>query len=135
MGTVWRATDTQLNRLVAVKEVVTPPGIAPEDRDAMYERMLREARAAAVLSHPGVVQVYDVVTDGDRPWIVMELLDARSLSDMVLEDGPLAPRAVAKSGEIGRASCRGGVWVAGGGRRRQQPTASRGRLHAPCITS
>ena len=98
MGTVWRATDTQLNRLVAVKEVVTPPGIAPEDRDAMYERMLREARAAAVLSHPGVVQVYDVVTDGDRPWIVMELLDARSLSDMVLEDGPLAPRAVAKIG-------------------------------------
>src|SRR5690606_20956162 len=68
------------------------------DRDAMYERMLREARAAAVLSHPGVVQVYDVVTDGDRPWIVMELLDARSLSDMVLEDGPLAPRAVAKIG-------------------------------------
>ena len=98
MGTVWRATDTQLNRPVAVKEVVTPPGIAPEDRDAMYERMLREARAAAMLSHPGVVQVYDVVTDGDRPWIVMELLDARSLSDVVLEDGPLAPRAVAKIG-------------------------------------
>lgn len=98
MGTVWRATDTQLNRNVAVKEVVPPPGIAPEDRDAMHERLLREARAAALLSHPGVVQVYDVVTDGDRPWIVMELLDARSLSDIVLEDGPLAPRAVAKIG-------------------------------------
>lgn len=98
MGTVWRATDTQLNRNVAVKEVVPPPGIAPEDRDAMHERLLREARAAALLSHPGVVQVYDVVTDGDRPWIVMELLDARSLSDIVLEDGPMAPRAVAKIG-------------------------------------
>jgi hypothetical protein len=98
MGTVWRATDTQLNRDVAVKEVVPPPGIAPEDRDAMYERMMREARAAAGLSHPGIVQVYDVVTDGNRPWVVMELLDARSLSDMVLEDGPLAPRAVAKIG-------------------------------------
>ncbi|HEY8472180.1 MAG TPA: serine/threonine-protein kinase [Natronosporangium sp.] len=98
MGTVWRATDTQLNRDVAVKEVVPPPGIAPEDRDAMYERMMREARAAASLSHPAIVQVYDVVTDGGRPWVVMELLDARSLSDMVLEDGPLAPRAVAKIG-------------------------------------
>jgi serine/threonine protein kinase len=98
MGTVWRGTDTQLNRNVAVKEVVPPPGIAPEDRDAMHERMLREARAAALLSHPGVVQVYDVVTDGDRPWIVMELLDARSLSDIVLEDGPLGARAVAKIG-------------------------------------
>ena len=98
MGTVWRATDTLLGRDVAVKEVVLPPGLAPADRDAMYQRTLREARAAAALQHPAVVQVYDVVTDGDRPWIVMELLDARSLADIVLEDGPLAPRAVAKIG-------------------------------------
>jgi hypothetical protein len=98
MGTVWRATDTQLGRDVAVKEVVPPAGIARDDREAMYERMLREARAAAVLSHPSIVQVYDVVTDGGRPWVVMELLDARSLSDVILQDGPLAPRAVAKVG-------------------------------------
>ena len=98
MGTVWRAHDRQLGRRVAVKEVVPPPGIAPEDREAMYQRMLREARAAAGLSHPGIVQVYDVVTDAGRPWVVMELLDARSLSDVVLQDGPLPPRAVAKIG-------------------------------------
>lgn len=98
MGTVWRATDTLLRRDVAVKEVVLPPGLAPSDRDAMYERTLREARAAAAIQHPAVVQVYDVVTEGGRPWIVMELLDARSLADMVIEDGPLPPRAVAKIG-------------------------------------
>lgn len=98
MGTVWRANDTLLRRDVAVKEVVSPPGLAPSDRDAMYERTLREARAAAALSHPAVVQVYDVVTENGRPWIVMELLDARSLADIVIEDGPLAPRAVAKIG-------------------------------------
>jgi len=98
MGTVWRATDTLLRRDVAVKEVVLPPGLAPTDRDAMYERTLREARAAAALQHPAVVQVYDVVTEGGRPWIVMELLDARSLADMVIEDGPIAQRAVAKIG-------------------------------------
>ncbi|QSB17096.1 protein kinase [Natronosporangium hydrolyticum] len=98
MGTVWRASDSQLGRNVAVKEVVPPPGIAPEDRDSMYQRMMREARAAASLSHPGIVQVYDVVTDSGRPWVVMELLDARSLSDVVLQDGPLAQRAVAKIG-------------------------------------
>nr|MDT0657982.1 serine/threonine-protein kinase [Micromonospora sp. DSM 115978] len=98
MGTVWRAADTLLRRDVAVKEVVLPPGLAPSDRDAMYERTLREARAAAALQHPAVVQVYDVVTEAGRPWIVMELLDARSLADMVIEDGPLAPRAVAKIG-------------------------------------
>lgn len=98
MGTVWRAADTLLRRDVAVKEVVLPPGLAPSDRDAMYERTLREARAAAALQHPAVVQVYDVVTEGGRPWIVMELLEARSLAEMVIEDGPLAPRAVAKIG-------------------------------------
>jgi hypothetical protein len=98
MGTVWRANDTLLRRDVAVKEVVLPPGLAPTDRDAMYERTLREARAAAAIQHPAVVQVYDVVTEGGRPWIVMELLDARSLADMVIEDGPVAPRAVAKIG-------------------------------------
>jgi serine/threonine protein kinase len=98
MGTVWRASDTLLRREVAVKEVVCPGGLAASDRDAMYERTLREARAAAALSHPSVVQVYDVVTEDGRPWIVMELLDARSLADMVIEDGPLAPRAVAKIG-------------------------------------
>jgi hypothetical protein len=98
MGTVWRASDTLLRREVAVKEVVCPSGMAPSDRDAMYERTLREARAAAALSHPSVVQVYDVVTEDGRPWIVMELLDARSLADIVIEDGPLAPRHVAKIG-------------------------------------
>jgi len=98
MGTVWRASDTLLRRDVAVKEVVCPPGMAAADRDSMYERTMREARAAAALAHPSVVQVYDVVTEAGRPWIVMELLDARSLADMVIEGGPLAPRTVAKIG-------------------------------------
>jgi hypothetical protein len=98
MGTVWRAADTLLRRDVAIKEVILPPGLAPTDRDAMYERTMREARAAAALQHPAVVQVYDVVHENGRPWIVMELLDARSLADMVIEDGPVAPRVVAKIG-------------------------------------
>jgi hypothetical protein len=98
MGTVWRATDTLLRREVAVKEVLLPPTMPRNEKDALCERTMREARAAAGLSHPSVVQVYDVVTDGGRPWIVMELLDARSLADMVIDDGPLSGRAVAKIG-------------------------------------
>jgi serine/threonine protein kinase len=98
MGTVWRAADTLLRRDVAIKEVILPPGLAPSDRDSMYERTMREARAAAALQHPAVVQVYDVVHENGRPWIVMELLDARSLADMVIEDGPITPRVVAKIG-------------------------------------
>ncbi|AGL21008.1 serine/threonine-protein kinase [Actinoplanes sp. N902-109] len=98
MGTVWRAADTLLRRDVAIKEVILPPGLAPSDRDAMYERTMREARAAAALQHPAVVQVYDVVHENGRPWIVMELLEARSLADMVIEDGPVPSRVVAKIG-------------------------------------
>jgi eukaryotic-like serine/threonine-protein kinase len=98
MGTVWRAADTLLRRDVAIKEVILPPGLAPSDRDSMYERTMREARAAAALQHPAVVQVYDVVHENGRPWIVMELLDARSLADMVIEDGPIPSRVVAKIG-------------------------------------
>jgi serine/threonine protein kinase len=98
MGTVWRAADTLLRRDVAVKEVVLPAGLAPSDRSSMYERTMREARAAAALQHPAVVQVYDVVQENGRPWIVMELLEARSLADMVIEDGPVAARVVAKIG-------------------------------------
>ena len=98
MGTVWRAADTLLRRDVAIKEVILPPGLAPSDRDSMYERTMREARAAAALQHPAVVQVYDVVHENGRPWIVMELLEARSLADMVIEDGPVSPRVVAKIG-------------------------------------
>lgn len=98
MGTVWRAADTLLRRDVAVKEVLLPTTMPQNEKDALCERTLREARAAAALSHPSVVQVYDVVTDTGRPWIVMELLEARSLADMVIDDGPMAPRAVAKIG-------------------------------------
>ena len=50
-------------------------------------RVSREARAAARLSHPGVVTVYDIARDGDRDFIVMELVEGRPLSDLILSDG------------------------------------------------
>jgi len=98
MGAVWRAWDDLLRRDVAIKEVLLPPGIPADERAALYERTLREARAAASLSHPSVVRMYDVVKDADRPWLVMELLQARSVADMITRDGPLPPRAIAKIG-------------------------------------
>ncbi|XVQ12361.1 serine/threonine-protein kinase [Spirillospora sp. CA-255316] len=97
MGTVWRAYDVMLDREVAVKEVVLPPGLTPTERDVLYERTFREARASARLNHPGVVTVHDVVEESDRPWIVMELVRARSLQD-VLEEGLLGHRRVAEIG-------------------------------------
>jgi serine/threonine protein kinase len=99
MGTVWRARDDVLARDVAVKEVLVPPGLSDDERAVLHERTLREARATARLNHPAIVTVHDVVDEDDRPWIVMALLRARSLQDIIDEDGPQPPRRVA---EIGR---------------------------------
>lgn len=99
MGVVWRARDELLDRDVAVKEVQIAETLTAEERDNAYQRTLREAKTAARLSHPGVVSVFDVANDGGRPWIVMELVNARSLDQVLLSDGPLSPRQTA---EIGR---------------------------------
>ncbi|HEU4398731.1 MAG TPA: serine/threonine-protein kinase [Actinomycetota bacterium] len=98
MGVVWRATDTLLAREVAVKEVDLPRGLDAEQRAAMRARVSREARAAARLSHPGVVTVYDIAEDGGRDYIVMELVAAPTLDDVVRADGPLAPERAARLG-------------------------------------
>src|SRR5690606_8634990 len=81
------------------KEVVLPDGLSDEERANRHRRTLREARASAALSHPGVVTVHDVVDEDDRPWIVMELVRARSLQAILDEGGPLPP---ARAAEIGR---------------------------------
>ncbi|WP_283108309.1 serine/threonine-protein kinase [Streptomyces sp. LRE541] len=97
MGRVWRAADETLDRPVAVKEMRID-GMDQEDARTRRERTLREARATARIDHPNVVRVYDVVDEGERLWIVMELVDGRSLERVVAEDGPLSPRATARIG-------------------------------------
>lgn len=99
MGTVWRARDELLDRFVAVKEVRLPLVLDEELRAELCARTEREGRATAMVAHPSVITVFDVITEDDRPWIVMELLHARSLEELVKEEGPLPPRRVA---EIGR---------------------------------
>jgi hypothetical protein len=98
MGVVWRATDTLLGRQVALKEVDLPRGVEAGDREGLRARVSREARAAARLSHPGVVTVYDIAHDGDKDFIVMELVSAPTLEELVRTGGPLAPERAARLG-------------------------------------
>jgi serine/threonine protein kinase len=98
MGAVWAGYDEILHRRVAVKEVAPPSDLTPEQREAIHQRTMREARAAARLTHPSVVTVYDVVEDGDRPWIVMELLTPLTLGDIIASEGPMEPSAAARIG-------------------------------------
>jgi hypothetical protein len=98
MGRVWEAQDVVLRRTVAVKELTLGGHLAEDDRAVLQERMKQEARPAARINHPNVVTVHDVVEQDGRPWIVMELVDGRSLDEAVKQDGPLAPRQAAAVG-------------------------------------
>ncbi|MEQ4719907.1 protein kinase [Nonomuraea sp. B19D2] len=98
MGMVWHAHDVLLDRDVAVKELILPYGLDRAGMQVAHRRMLREARSAARLTHPGIVTVHDVVEEDGRPWIVMELVRAWSLEQAVRQSGPLP---VIQAAEIG----------------------------------
>ena len=87
MGEVYRGYDARLDRPVALKHVKADA----KDPAAARERFRREARALARVRHPVVVEVYDWVEDEDGDWIVMELLEGRSLRSRIAE-GPLEVR-------------------------------------------
>src|SRR3954452_18789963 len=91
MGVVWAAEDELLQRPVAVKEVRLPATVDDEERQLLRERTMREARTAARLDHPCAVRVFDVCEDDEQPFIVMERLTGRTLSDLVKTQGPLSP--------------------------------------------
>ncbi|MFG2349263.1 serine/threonine-protein kinase [Streptomyces phaeochromogenes] len=97
MGTVWRAKDETVDREVAVKEPRVPDHLPERERANVSERMRREARAAARLDHPAVVNVHDVAVVDGQPWIVMELVRGRSLGD-ALQEGTIGAREAARIG-------------------------------------
>ncbi|WP_231626405.1 serine/threonine-protein kinase [Streptomyces apocyni] len=98
MGVVWRAVDELLHREVAVKEVKAPDHLPEDGVRRLYERLRKEARAAAQITHPQVTTVHDIVECLDRPWIVMELIRGRSLQDTLQEHGAVHPAHAADVG-------------------------------------
>lgn len=98
-GSVWRAYDELLGRQVAIKR------LHPElERDqGTIDRFRREATAAAALTHPNAVIIYDIGEDQGQAYLVMELVDGPTLAD-VLRDGPLGPGVAAATGlQVARA--------------------------------
>ncbi|MFH8471340.1 serine/threonine-protein kinase [Streptomyces sp. NPDC018000] len=98
MGKVWRAHDELLHRTVAVKELTAGLYVAEADRIVLHARTQKEARAAARITHPGVVTVHDVIEYDNRPWIVMQYVDGPSLADAAKESGEIEPREAARVG-------------------------------------
>ncbi|MFI6726564.1 serine/threonine-protein kinase [Streptomyces atratus] len=98
MGKVWRAHDEVLHRTVAVKELTAGLYVAEADRVVLHARTQKEARAAARITHPGVVTVHDVIEYDNRPWIVMQYVDGPSLADAAKESGEIEPREAARIG-------------------------------------
>ena len=106
MGEVYRARDTELQREIALK--ILPEALASDpDRLRRFER---EAKVTAALSHPNVLTVFDVGHEGERTYLVFEMLEGSTLAE-VMKDGATRKReALDYAGqvarEIGRASCR-----------------------------
>ena len=102
MGVVYLARDPHLHRQVAVKTYSLPDGISEEMAKEFHERFLREARAAASLSHPGLVAVYDAGEDPDRnlPYIAMEFVQGQSLKQRLEKGERLDPAWVLAIGAV-----------------------------------
>ncbi|MFG2984261.1 serine/threonine-protein kinase, partial [Streptomyces sp. NPDC048258] len=98
MGTVWRAEDETLGRIVAVKELRFGSGVDEDEKRRLITRTLREAKAIARIRSGGAVTVFDVVDEDARPWIVMELIEGPSLAEFIRENGPLTPHRAAEVG-------------------------------------
>lgn len=96
MGDVYQAYDHRLHRRVAIKQIQN--GL--ESDDTSRERFLHEARSAASLSHPSIVQIHDILEDESGDWIVMERVDGPTVAQLVAQ-GPLpVPRAVSIARQV-----------------------------------
>jgi Tol biopolymer transport system component/predicted Ser/Thr protein kinase len=83
MGVVYKATDTHLDRFVALK-VLPPERVADEERK---RRFVQEAKAASALNHPNIVHVYDIATDHDTTFIAMEYVPGKTLDELIPRQG------------------------------------------------
>ena len=91
MGIVFHAIDPNIGRPVAIKTIQFGTGRKPEELDKLRERLFREARSAGMLSHPGIVTIYDVEQQGEVAYIAMEYVDGPTLDQVLSEPEPILP--------------------------------------------
>jgi serine/threonine protein kinase len=89
MGVVYHAIDPNIGRPVAIKTIQLASVREPEEQERLRERLFREARSAGILSHPGIVTIYDVEQQGDLAYIAMEYVDGPTLDQMLSRPEPL----------------------------------------------
>jgi serine/threonine-protein kinase len=91
MGVVYHAIDPNIGRPVAIKTIHFGGGRNSEEQNRLRERLFREARSAGILSHPGIVTVYDVEQQGELAYIAMEYVDGPTLDQVLSEAQPIPP--------------------------------------------
>ena len=89
MGVVYRAHDPQIDREVALKTIRLAAHADPSEIEGMRDRLIREARLAGRLSHPGIVTIFDAGEEDGLAYVAMELVEGRSLADILA--GPIVP--------------------------------------------
>ncbi len=94
MGVVYHAIDPNIGRPVAIKTIALGTVRKPEEQERMRERLFREARSAGILSHPGIVTIYDVEQQGDLAYIAMEYVDGPTLDQLLSEVNTLRPEQI-----------------------------------------
>ena len=91
MGIVFRAQDPAIGRTVAIKTIRLTEFVDPVERGRLRERLLNEARSAGILSHPGIVTVYDAGEENETAYIAMECVNGPSLEQLLSGDTPVDP--------------------------------------------
>jgi len=88
MGVVFRAQDPAIGRTVAIKTIRLSDFTDPAERDRLRERLIREAQSAGILSHPGIVTIYDIAQEGELAYIFMEFVNGPPLEKVLLSESP-----------------------------------------------
>src|ERR1700735_1561590 len=86
MGVVYKAQDPAIGRMIAVKTIRLGDLTEESERERLRERLFREAQSAGILSHPGIVTIYDIAEENGLAYIFMECVDGPPLEKMLLTE-------------------------------------------------